>query len=204
MENFKVAKIGLTIEEKGMTFFSSILQQGIHLSVKVGCSLEHLLCDQMGVRPHYLSDRIKTVFLNGKPVDDYKTAIINHDDTIALSAAMPGLAGATFRRGGVLAAFRSTISHTNENHKIEICDRGMVILKLFNLLVREMGPSLLEMGFRVSVKTVKEWIDENPMEFSKYIRSINLDDHPMALDRFRTFDPAEKDQQAQVYVHVTS
>jgi len=70
------------------------------ISATVGCSIKNLLCNQFDITPEYLSDRISTIFLNGKPVDDVESAIIKDNSILALSGAMPGLVGATFRKGG--------------------------------------------------------------------------------------------------------
>ena len=69
-----------------------------------------------------------------KVVDDVNTALLQDGCTVALSAAMPGLVGATFRTGGLLAAFRSDITHQEEGVPTETHGVGMVKIKLFNLL----------------------------------------------------------------------
>ena len=120
----------------GVVAFSSILQAGFRVNVQTGVSIEDLLSDQFDVNPEYVQGRIRTAFLNGKPVDDFSTTIMESGDTLALSAAMPGLVGATFRKGGYLAAFRGTITHRQTDTIIE--ERaGTVTIKLFNLLPRE-------------------------------------------------------------------
>ena len=68
---------------------------------------------------------------------------------IALSAAMPGLAGATLRKGGHFAGMRREISQCDEA-SCEEQHEGMVTLKLFNLVAREMGPQVLEKGVWVT------------------------------------------------------
>jgi hypothetical protein len=56
-----------------------------------------VLCDQFQVETDYLENRIKTIFLDGKPVDDEDKAVLKNGSTLALSAAMPGLVDSTFR-----------------------------------------------------------------------------------------------------------
>jgi hypothetical protein len=96
--------------------------------------------------PAYLTDRINTIFLDGKPVDNVNTAIVNDGSTLALSAAMPGLVGATFRKAGCLASFRGSITYREESADEGVLNNGHMTLKLFNLLLREMGPQVLERG----------------------------------------------------------
>ncbi len=93
-----------------MAVFLPTLQSGFKVLVETGCSLNQLFNDQLGLDPGYVEDRIKTVFLDGSPVDDFDTAVIRDGITLALSAAMPGLVGAVLRKGGVLASFRHSIS----------------------------------------------------------------------------------------------
>jgi hypothetical protein len=58
---------------------------------------------------------------------------------------MPGLVGATMRRGGFYAALRQGISHL-ENNVTTVGECGTVRLKLFNLLLAELGPLVLARG----------------------------------------------------------
>ena len=60
----------------------------------VGCSVKTMLNNTLGMDDNYVEDRIKTIFLDAKPVDDINTACINDGSVLALSGAMPGLAGA--------------------------------------------------------------------------------------------------------------
>ncbi len=150
MTDEKSAQLKFILKQDRTFLFFPLLQQGVQVKAKVGCSIQSLLCDQFGLMPDYLSDRINTIFLNGKPVDEVKTAIVNEGATLALSAAMPGLVGATFRKAGCLASFRGTITHKSDENETGTCHEGSITLKLFNLLLKEMGPLILERGFWVS------------------------------------------------------
>lgn len=145
------------LDKDKLSPFFSILQQGFMVQAYVGCSIKQFLCDQWGVTPEYLSGRISTIFLNGKPVDNVETAMIFDNDVLALSAAMPGLAGATFRTGGLLSAFRSSITHRDEINKSALPTKGMITLKLFNLLVSELGLVFLKKGVFVKTKIMNEF-----------------------------------------------
>jgi hypothetical protein len=58
---------------------------------------------------------------------------------------MPGLVGATMRRGGFYAALRQGISHVTGSGTAA-CEGGTVRVKLFNLLLAELGPLVLARG----------------------------------------------------------
>jgi hypothetical protein len=125
--------------------FLPLLQQGVWVIARVGCSLEELLGSQWGISPEYVAQRITTIFLNGRAIDDVTSAIVTDSSTIALSGAMPGLVGATMRRGGYYAAMRSGITYT-ETGTGGGARAGTIRVKLFNLLLRELGPLLLRRG----------------------------------------------------------
>jgi hypothetical protein len=127
-----------------------LLQQGVQIEIENGHSLEDLLCRQLGLDREYVYGRISTLFLNGRPVDDIESARVMDGASLALSCAMPGLIGATMRRGGVLASFRSSISHLENQTARPAEARGLITIKLFNMLTRELGPVILARGVIVA------------------------------------------------------
>ncbi len=199
MSKQNLSTISFIIDKDNTSIFFSILQQGFTLPALVGCSLKSLLCDQFGVTPEYLSGRIKTIFFNGKPVDDVDSVIIIDGAILALSAAMPGLVGATFRSGGPLSVFRSSITHRGKDKKFKIPKKGMVIIKLFNLLVSEMGPSLLERGIWVESDIMKNFIEEKETNGQTIFKSIIIDGRKTGLDELSllTWNDSQK------LIHVT-
>ena len=127
--------------------FLPLLQKGFYITIR-DSNLLNILCHSCGLDAEQVRGRIQTLFLNGKPVDDMAGTHVHDGDSLALSAAMPGLVGATMRSGGVLAGFRHSISHrTMETQTDE--PGGVLLIKLFNLLISEMGPSFLRQGILV-------------------------------------------------------
>jgi hypothetical protein len=127
---------------------SRIFQKGIRVEIETGCTLESLLCDQWGVPSEYILKKISTLFLNGKPVDDIYTARVGEGAVLALSAAMPGLVGAVMRRDGFFSSLRGAITYREAAPANPVC-RGVITVKLFNLLIGELGPLFLTRGFFV-------------------------------------------------------
>jgi len=164
----------LTVDPDQTQLFSILLRQGFSLEIRMGSSVRDLLCLQIGVSADYLDQRIQTIFLNGKVVDDVNTAVIRQGSTLALSAAMPGLAGATLRRGGAYAAMRSQISHKN-NTSGGSAENGTVIIKLFNLVAMELGPMFLEQGIRVDGKNMEIFFQKVPDLFWDGCRAAEID-----------------------------
>ncbi|MGD8835284.1 MAG: hypothetical protein PVI54_07945 [Desulfobacteraceae bacterium] len=145
-------------QEKSSLLFP-LFQEGFQVAAKVGCDIQTLLCEQFGLMPDYLANRISTIFLNGKPLDDVSSAVIMDGATLALSAAMPGLVGATFRKAGHLAAFRGSITYRKKEDGPTTCHDGFVTLKLFNLLISEMGPPFLERGIWVNGRVLRGFLN---------------------------------------------
>ncbi|MBW2603449.1 MAG: hypothetical protein JRE28_03895 [Deltaproteobacteria bacterium] len=156
-----ITKIILTVKPDRMLLFSPLLGQGFTLKFQTGISVRDLLCRQINVSGGYLDQRIQTIFLDGKVVDNVDTAVIRQGSTLALSAAMPGLVGATFRRGGAYAAMRSQISHKN-NTVDDSAVNGTLVLKLFNLVALELGPIFLKQGIRINGKNLENFFRRVP------------------------------------------
>ncbi len=76
-------------------------------------------------------------------MDNLTTAIIRNGSVLALSSAMPGLAGATLRRGSIYASLRNSINYEEKNELTQKMD-GVITVKLFNVLINELGPVLLQ------------------------------------------------------------
>ena len=49
---------------------SSLLQKGFLVEIPKGSTIKSLFCEHFNVEENYLEDRIQTIFLDGKPVDD--------------------------------------------------------------------------------------------------------------------------------------
>lgn len=140
--------IEIEVTESGLALFLPLLEKGLTLPVQTGCSIRDFFCKHLGLPENYLDQRIQTLFLNAKPVDNVDTALIRDGSTLALSAAMPGILGATMRKAGRYAAFRETISQPDGRSGQPPLD-GRVRVKLFNMVVREIGGLLLQKGGRI-------------------------------------------------------
>ena len=150
MKITQTMQVSLQLDPDFLGLFTPLFQEGITVPVRVEASLKSVLCDQCGIDPEYLANRISTMFLNGKLVDQTDSAVVSNNSELALSAAMPGLVGATFRCGGVLSPFRAAISFKNEHGAGDRLQEGLVIIRLYNLLISELGPGFLERGIYVT------------------------------------------------------
>lgn len=139
----------LVLTTDQLNIFFPLLQHGITIPAIVGCPLKNLLCEQLSIPADYVTDRITTIFLDNRPVDNLEQTIIHNGSRVTLSAAMPGLVGATMRRGGFYAAMRGGISHCITDNFADH-NSGTIRLKLFNLLLAEVGPLILQRGLILS------------------------------------------------------
>jgi hypothetical protein len=151
-------KLILTLPETAVSRFFPVLGHGFLVKGPGDETVEGFLQKAAGVSPAYLQNRVQTVFLNGKALDDLKTATVGDGGTLALSAAMPGLAGAVLRRGGFYAAMRRQISH--EPGRPAAAGREVTVtLKLFNLVARDLGPGFLASGILIPADRLKDFIE---------------------------------------------
>ena len=166
-------RLRLTLRVDWIPFFFPFLQKGCVLEVKVGCSVRSLLLDQLGLSAEYIEGRIQTIFVDGKPVDDLDRAAIRDGSTLALSSALPGLLGATLRRGGYYAAMRSQITHRGEPVSRQVTD-GRIIVKLFNLTLDELGPLFLERGIWVDAEVLADLFRRPTVDFRQGCEDASL------------------------------
>jgi hypothetical protein len=165
--------------------FTPLFSRGVQVSACLECSLKELMCQQIGLAEDYLENRVQTVFLNGHPVDDVKQATVGEGAIVALSAAMPGLAGAVLRKGGVLATLRKNITYRNDASARETCE-GKVIVKLFNMTTREVGPLLLARGIWMEGAELRELLDRCEDPFKKGCRRVILGNNPIGLEDLKS------------------
>jgi len=184
--------IQLAVAADRFPLFFGLLRSGFSVDLTVGCSLEHLLCDQLEIAPDYLRDRAQTVFLNSSPVDDLASASVPDEAVISLSAAMPGLNGAIMRRGGPLSEMRRSISHAPD----QVCRQlspGRITLKLFNLVAKELGPQFLTRGVIVSSQALGELFGQQPRSFWQRVHSAAIDGSPCEADQLALHEWPEQE-----------
>jgi len=189
--------VSLTLDASLIPAFSQLLQNGFWLKGDVECSVKSFLCEQFGISPEYLEKRIQTVFLDGQPVDDVKTAMVRDGATLSLSAAMPGLAGAVMRKGGFYAPMRDQISYKRDATSCSVRP-GRVFVKLFNLPLQELGPIFLERGIWINGGTFKNIITIRPDDFRTGCKDVLVDGSRFDPDQLLKMDWGNEDILLQV------
>ena len=184
MNDVSADRLSLIVNAKQVPLFFQLMGHGFYLDVQTGCSVKELLCNQLGIHEDYLAQRIQTIFLNFKVVDDVNSAIVSEDATMALSGAMPGLVGSILRSGGVYAPMRSQISH-EQTKSVSLLKNGRITLKLWNLVVKELGPTFLQQGIWIETEECKSFIERHSDALEAGCQAVDLNDTPAEVDRLR-------------------
>ena len=183
--------LSLLVKPGLLTIFSNLAERGFRANVQTGCSVKELICNQLGIAEDYLEKRIQTIFLNAKAVDDLDSTMVTDGSTLALSGAMPGLVGVTMRRGGFYASLRSQISH-EKNLSASYRKDGQIIIKLFNLVLKELGPWILQQGIRTSGKILRDLLSRHLIELKTGCISGDLDGEPVEINNLLELDWNDK------------
>ena len=154
---------------------ATLLQRGFVLPITGTISIAELLMGLPGFNEEYIRDRVQTIFVNGLAEDNTSRELVP-GDTLALSAAMPGLAGAIFRRGGQHASLRTrpvavTYCETDQS--------GYITLKLFNMIATETGPRLLQAGILIKGKTLARFLDRQGERILPVIKRAEVEGIPV-------------------------
>ena len=179
--------------------FLNIIERGFNLKVKTGKSIRELFCGQFGISDDYFDNRIQTIFLDGKAVDSTDNAWVENGSRLALSAAMPGLVGAPFRKGGRYASFRGTISYS-QSKKSGARGEGEITLKFFNMIAKELGPAFLQKGIIVEGKRFKDFAQRNAEDLKAGCNSIHLNDEKADVARLLKMNW----ENTEIFLQVTS
>lgn len=158
-----------------MGAFCTLLAQGVGVPTHSGMRLEDFLYGPLGLSRDYVDTHIQTIFVNGSAVDRLDEVAIHLGAVIALSAAMPGLAGATLRRGGRFSGMRREISHA----QVAAGPAGVptvITLKLFNMVFRDLAPRLFAQGLWIKAAQIRELIAQWGDRELSSMKDVLLDD----------------------------
>ena len=172
-------RVGLDHAEPGC--LAQLLQSGFFLAVPEACPVRLFLRDTMELDDAYMHTRLQTVFLNGLAVDDLDAAMVRPGCRLALSAALPGLVGATMRRGGFFASLRQNVTHPPER---ETPRTGPFLaeVRLFNLIGDDLSARMLARGVYVRAGKFLEFLRERPARFWDNLRSLTLGSVALSRD----------------------
>jgi len=199
LNNTPNINLSLTLEKTLIPIFYHLLSKGFIIHPRTGCTIKELLCGQLGIKEDYLEERIQTIFLDDKTVDDVDSAVIREGSILALSAAMPGVLGATLRKGGRYAPMRRQISH-DKDMPSDLHKKGEVTIKLFNLILRELGPLFLEPGIWINGADFYDITARNEKVFMTGCEKAKKDDNDIDPEKLMEVEWKDK----QVFLQIKS
>lgn len=157
------------------------LQKGFYIATLEGTSVYSFLVDTCRMDESYIVQKVKTVLINGGPVDDVFNTGITGGGTCAVSGAMPGIVGAMMRMGSPYAAMRESIT-VKPGRSQEHGEKILIMLKLFNVVLSDRGPGFLKAGILVEKKRVLDLVAACRGEIAGDCREIMLNDSPFNAD----------------------
>jgi len=156
-DQLSLPELILEVTAESLPLFTTLLQSGIEINCNDGLSMGHFLNELPGFTPEYISDIIQTIFLNGTAEDDMTTPLTGKNPVLALSAAMPGLAGAIFRKNSLHSALRT---ETRKQNTTESKSESLTVtLKLFNSIAKERGAELLKKGVNIPSISIDNFLN---------------------------------------------
>ena len=174
-----------------LPWFNELLQRGFYVTNSVGITIQEFLTRQIGLSKEYIGQKLSTILLDGKIVGDIGSAIIKRGSVLALSSAMPGLVGAAMRRGGVYSALRNSITYQETGNPC-VLKEGTVHMKLFNLLMNDLGPHLLKKGILVRSMDLADFLSKRSEAFWTGCRNIFLNEKSLSIDQLRKGNPLSR------------
>ncbi|MFW5908039.1 MAG: hypothetical protein ACOCR8_00235 [Desulfosalsimonas sp.] len=176
MPSHNAAELKLTVSKDMQSLMRLLVSRGIRLEARPGIPVKVFLKERLPADENYLENSIQTIFMNGHAVDDPAQTLITGPCTIALSAAMPGVFGAAFRKKGIYSTMRAgypqNSSEDEENFNGETVP---VTLKCFNQVAEDLGDALLESGVTMDIKDFENFwkLEKNVLEKRALRAEIN-------------------------------
>lgn len=169
--------ITLQLSQEGIDKFTALLQSGVEIETNAGEPLLQFLEKIPGFTPEYIDNEIQTIFLDGTAIDDVHAPLTDTETVIALSAAMPGLSGAIYRKNSIHSPLRS-VHHQYDTAKVD--EKTISIyLKLFNSIARDRGAEMLRQGVTLKTSTMLTFLQTRPW-LVDHIQAVTINDTPVA------------------------
>jgi len=170
---------------ESISSFYPLLAQGFFMSITTGCSVKEFLCDYLGWDIEFVQQRVQTIFMEGRLVDDINRALVQDGASIAVSGAMPGVLGAIVRKESFYSARRSQITGQSGADK-EPSSRqaqGRVRVKLFNVIAKEKGSALFDKGIIIMGKDFKSYMRLQPESLLAQCKAVRIEQKPADINQ---------------------
>lgn len=151
--------------------FATLLQSGVYLETVTGKPILDVLKTLPGFTDEYIDEEIQTIFINGTAIDDVHAPLTEDQTIIALSASMPGLSGAIFRKNSIHSPLRSVQQEMDADFKE---DRITVKVKMFNSIARDQAKMVFEQGATLLTRSLLDYIQTRPW-IMEYVETMTID-----------------------------
>lgn len=166
MPPYAIPFVTITLPRPAITGFASLLQHGILYPVDRPVEIQPFLLSLPGFSADYIEKAVQTIFINGVAADSLDRCL-SCGGTLALSAAMPGLAGAIFRRQGLHGCLRSQPPAKDDS---TLPCSGYITLKLFNSVATDRVFDLMSQGILVEEKAFHDFVIRRESLFQPPVR----------------------------------
>jgi len=147
----------IIVAQSRLSLIRLVFGYGIQFETPAGTRVSDFLQQALCTDADYIENRIQTLFMDGRAVDDPESEEIHNPCTLAVSAAMPGVFGAAFRKQGTYSGLRQHCSEIRQNkNKVQQGRIVAVTVKCFNQVAADLGNQLLETGV---VMEIKDFLD---------------------------------------------
>ena len=148
----------IIVAQSRLSLIRLVFGYGIQFETPAGTRVSDFLQQALCTDADYIENRIQTLFMDGRAVDDPESEEIHNPCTLAVSAAMPGVFGAAFRKQGTYSGLRQHCSQIRQNQENSV-KQGRIVavtVKCFNQVAADLGDDLLEAGV---VMDLKDFLD---------------------------------------------
>lgn len=194
-----MTQLNLTIKKtaQAQASWKYLTQSPSEVPADIGDTMMNFLTQRLEFDEEYIDAQVKTIFINGKPVDDLDTASIPANARIALGAVAPGVAGMTMCRNSPISGMRSGITYQNTEPTQKITE-GTVTLLLFNAVMENKGLQILKKGIIIPAEKLEQTVEEVPESIS----AASLNDTPISAEQLLEW--IRKNPQLHVQLRVNS
>ena len=88
-------------------------------------------------------------------------------------------------RGYSTSALNGDIAQNQRERTVQQLKNGKITLKLWNLVVKELGPTFLQQGIWVAAEEVQSFINRHLEALKTECQTVELNDNPAEVDRLR-------------------
>lgn len=190
-------RVEMVMRPDALRFILVALMSGVDVEVITGRNVRDTM-RELEITDEECRTLVRTVFLDGRPVDDFDASTVPAGASLALGAAMPGLVGAVLRSGSPISVFREDISAGTG--KTALPSPGWITLKAFNMVAEALMPRLLARGIRLKAAQLEQLLAAAP-EFQAVLSSIRADDSTIELETLLSFLRQHPDADIRLLAH---